>query len=357
MSQRMERVVLRRLRLPLKAPYRLSYRTFLEFEPILVEACDANGVVGWGEGHISPGSSAETREGGWAFCQAVAPELTGRPVPEGKAVVAARIQDSPVAATALLTALEMLEGHPVLRRREPATVPLSTPVNGLEPEEIAAEIEGKLAAGFGTFKVKVGEDVAADAERLTWVQKVVKDRARLRVDANRGFTLEQALAFARAVDWTGIELFEQPCKAEDWEANGAVAETCPAPVMLDEPICGMADVERAASMPGIGYCKVKLKRFGGLDPLLRAIERAKELGLKVVLGDGLSGDIGCWMEACAAAVTLDTAGEFNGFLKARERLLANPFVVEQARVLLPADYWPMLDRERLAAATVAELAV
>ena len=54
---------------------------------------------------------------------------------------------------------------------------------------------------------------------------------------------------------------------------------------------------------------------------------------------------------------LDTAGEFNGFLKAKERLLANLFAVEQARVLLPADYWPTVDRERLAAATVAELAI
>ena len=41
--------------------------TFTEFEPIIVVR-DSDGRVGWGEGHISPGSSRETREGGWAFC-------------------------------------------------------------------------------------------------------------------------------------------------------------------------------------------------------------------------------------------------------------------------------------------------
>ena len=49
-------------------PHVLSYRTFTEFEPIIVEVRDSDGRVGWGEGHISPGSSRETREGGWAFC-------------------------------------------------------------------------------------------------------------------------------------------------------------------------------------------------------------------------------------------------------------------------------------------------
>jgi len=38
-----------------------------EFEPIIVVQ-DSDGRVGWGEGHISPGSSRETRKGGWAFC-------------------------------------------------------------------------------------------------------------------------------------------------------------------------------------------------------------------------------------------------------------------------------------------------
>ena len=66
---KLQDLTLRMVRLPLIRPYVLSYRTFTEFEPIIVEARDADGRIGWGEGHISPGSSSETREGGWEFCR------------------------------------------------------------------------------------------------------------------------------------------------------------------------------------------------------------------------------------------------------------------------------------------------
>ena len=65
---KLQELKLRTIRLPLIRPYVLSYRTFTEFGPIIVEVRDSDGRVGWGEGHISPGSSRETREGGWAFC-------------------------------------------------------------------------------------------------------------------------------------------------------------------------------------------------------------------------------------------------------------------------------------------------
>ena len=60
---KLQEIVLRKVRLPLIRPYVLSYRTFTEFEPIIVEARDGDGRIGWGEGHISPGSSGETRDG------------------------------------------------------------------------------------------------------------------------------------------------------------------------------------------------------------------------------------------------------------------------------------------------------
>jgi len=71
-------ITLRIVRLPLIRPYVLSYRTYTEFEPIIVEVRDDDGRVGWGEGHISPGSSSETCEGGWAFCREHAQAIVGK---------------------------------------------------------------------------------------------------------------------------------------------------------------------------------------------------------------------------------------------------------------------------------------
>ena len=101
-------------RLPLIRPYVLSYRTFTEFEPIIVEVRDTDGRIGWGEGHISPGSSSETRDGGWTFCREHAAAIVGKDTSEAKAIIARDLAASKVAATALVTAIEMLEGHPLL---------------------------------------------------------------------------------------------------------------------------------------------------------------------------------------------------------------------------------------------------
>src|SRR5213082_1310900 len=105
---KLQEITLRAVRLPLIRPYVLSYRTFTEFEPIIVEVRDADGRIGWGERHISPGSSSETREGGWAFCREHAAAVVGKDTIEAKAIVAADMDVSKVAATALLTAIEML---------------------------------------------------------------------------------------------------------------------------------------------------------------------------------------------------------------------------------------------------------
>src|ERR1041385_6083177 len=126
---KLDTLTLRTVRLPLIRPYVLSYRTFTEFEPIIVEARDADGRIGWGEGHISPGASSETRQGGWEFCREHAAAAVGKDTVQAKAMIAANLNASKVAATALLTAIEMLEDHPLLRIDREVRLPLLTPFN------------------------------------------------------------------------------------------------------------------------------------------------------------------------------------------------------------------------------------
>jgi L-Ala-D/L-Glu epimerase len=346
---RLREIVLRTVRLPLIRPYVLSYRTFTEFEPILVEVRDSDGRIGWGEGHISPGSSRETRGGGWTFCREHAAAIIGKDAYAAKAIIAGNLNNSKVAATALLTAIEMLEGHPLLTVDQEVRLPLLTPFNSSTPGDIEQEIEQHLKDGFRTFKIKVGKSADDDARRVKLIQQAIASRATIRLDANRAYSEADACRFAAGLDPAGIELFEQPCPAEDWEANAKVASVSPVPVMLDEPICELSDVRRASAIANVGFCKLKLKRFGGLDLLREALDAVREWGMESVLGDGLSSELGCWMEACVARVTIRNAGEFNGFLKPKVRLFADPLRFVAGELVLPSGFTPTINAAVLAA--------
>jgi L-alanine-DL-glutamate epimerase-like enolase superfamily enzyme len=349
----LEEITLRKVRLPLIRPYQLSYRTFTEFEPIIVEVHSRDGRTGWGEGHISPGSSSETRDGGWTFCREQVEKLLGKDTGQAKAILTQAMPASKVAATALITAIEMLEGHPLLEIPSDTRLPLLTPFNSDEPAAIADEVERRLDEGFRTFKIKVGKDARADLARVGAIQKAIAGRATMRLDANRAYSETDACGFAAALDPAGIELFEQPCRAEDWDANAHVARVSTVPIMLDEPICALADIDRAAQIPNVKFCKLKLKRFGGLDLLRDALLHVRACGMEPVLGDGLGCEIGCWMEACVARETIRNAGEFNGFLKPKLRLFANPIRFEHGDLVLPRGFIPEIDSALLDEHTIA----
>ena len=347
-----DEITLYRVKMPLTVPYHVSYRVYDDFEPIIVEARDSDGRTGWGEGHISPGHTFETVDGGWQFCRAAAENLVGLPADDALAAIGARIPESPVAATSLVTAFEMLQGHDALTLDSDVSLPLLTPFHSTDHADFPAEVEARVAEGFRTLKVKVGKNWQEDAAKVKAVQEAAKGKASIRLDANRGFNREDGIKFAETLEPEGIELFEQPCESKAWDDNAAVAAVSKVPVMMDESIYDLDDIKRAGDIDGIGFVKLKLKKMGGLDRLRDGLNLIRRLGMVPVLGDGVSTELGCWMEACIARDTIDNAGEFNGFLKPRDRLFANPLRFADGALHMEAGYRPEIDRDALAAHTI-----
>jgi len=237
--------------------------------------------------------------------------------------------------------------------REDCSFCLLAPVNATERVALEAELEKLIALGYKSLKVKVGKDVHKDALRVNLISEIVGSRAQIRVDANRAYTVDEAIEFVSSVSGNAnIQLFEQPCSAEDWDANTKVAESSSVPIMLDEPICTLEDIKRAAGIPNVGFCKVKLKRFGSLESLAQGIQLIQQKGMQAILGDGLGCDVCNWMEAAMASKLIDTEGEFNGFLKHKDRLFRNPMKFDDGKVFLPKGYWPVLDYDVIDSLTV-----
>jgi L-Ala-D/L-Glu epimerase len=347
-------VHVRQLHLPLATPYKVSLLTMREFDPFVVEVRDDAGGHGFGEALIVPGYTTETVEGSWERCCSIARRIAGTSLEQARAIARGEVQAGAGAASAVLAALDMLAGHPALSPARDLAVPLLAPLHAEGRAALAHEIAQNLERGYRTLKVKVGFDWQRDLKHVETIQELTEGRASLRLDANQGFDAAAARAFGARLDPRGIELFEQPCAMSDWAANASAAAVSTVPVMLDESIYGVADIDRAAAIEGVGFVKLKLKKIGSIDMLEAALARIRALGLTPVLGDGVSLEIGCWMEACVAGRCLDNAGEMNGFLKTRERLFANPLPFAAGAIRVPAGYVPQIDRERLAGCTVRE---
>ena len=343
----LDRIIVRRLEVPLVAPYRLAFGAVKHFDSLVAECIARDGRTGLGEATVLTGYTDETIDDSWRAMRELATELVVLDTAAALRRLDSIVRDRPFVATAFGSALEMLEGSAHLRIDRETPVPILGLLGATGEEAMRDELERLLAAGYRTIKVKIGFDVTKDIEHVRTAQRLAHGRAAIRVDANQGYTADEGIAFARALDPAGIELFEQPCAAGDWDAHLAVARAANVPMMLDESIYAIADIERAAELGAASYIKVKLMKLGTLDALAGAIERIRSLGMKPVLGNGVACDLGCWMEACVAARHIDNAGEMNGFLKARTRLLTEPLELRDGALRLKPGFAPRLDLERL----------
>jgi L-Ala-D/L-Glu epimerase len=137
----------------------------------------------------------------------------------------------------------------------------------------------RRAAEYAVLKVKVGGP--DDLERLAAIRE--ETAVPLRVDANEGWTLEQARELVPALLELGVELIEQPFPAHDLESFRALRELAPRPpIVVDEGCHDLRDVARVA-----GYAdaiNVKLAKAGGMREALRMVHAARALGLSVMIG-------------------------------------------------------------------------
>ena len=344
-------IALRRLRLPLREPYKLAFGPVDAFDTVLVTLA-VEGRTGYGEATVLTGYTEETIDGSWALAKELAKALDGAGQTSAWTTLDGHLADAPFTVTAFRTAIEMATGHRSLSSIHRRSVPLLRILNTDKPAGIEREIEDAIAAGYRTLKIKVGFDVDADLERVRAIQRASRGRLQLTIDANQGYSREDGCRFAASLEPDAIRFFEQACHKDDWDAAVAVAKAATVPVMLDESIYDLGDVRRAAALKAARFVKLKLMKLGSLTALEQGLAEARALGLEPVLGNGVATDIGCWMEACVGAGQVSTAGEMNGFLKPRRPIVTNPLRVLDGQLVVPPGHAPVLDEDAIAAQTV-----
>ena len=128
------------------------------------------------------------------------------------------------------------------------------------------------------YKIKLGTE--RDIDIVRELRK--HSSATFRVDANCGWTADQTIANAPLLKDLGVEFIEQPLPPDKWEDYRRVCSQSALPIIADESCIVESDVEKCAGLfHGIN---IKLVKCGGLTPARRMITRARQLGLKVMVG-------------------------------------------------------------------------
>ena len=306
---RIERLEVVSYALPFAAPY-VTARGRLERRDVVLVRIHAGGLAGLGEavplslrgGDPLAHVVAELERNGVLLAGAeIDPAQWARPT----ARLLGDISGPAAAAieTALLDLAGQVSGEPAWRllgARDDRAVRCNATLTAAAPDEVARQALAWAERGFETFKLKAGMD--GDVAQVNAVRAALGSSARLRVDANGVWTVDEATARLAAMG--PLELAEEPVAG--LEAMAQLRTDTAPPLVADESIASLADAERADDIGACDMATVKIAKVGG--PIAAAaIARV----LPVYLSSALDGPVGI-TAAAHLAQALPDAGVAHG---------------------------------------------
>ncbi len=251
---------------------------------MLVEL-NIEGYTGYGEASMVP-YMGESHESASAFLQKVDVAQLQPPFDYGHIMqyLDSIAPGNPAIKAAIDIALHDLEGKLLaqpcwqLLGSDPNDMPLTSYTIGIDtPDVIRAKVAE--AAGVKVIKVKLGS--ANDRELIETIRSVTD--LPLYVDANQGWhDRHAALDLLHWLHEQNVQLVEQPMSKTDIEGNAWLTERSPLPIIADEAVQRLTDVERAAgAYHGIN---IKLMKSAGMHEAMLMLNKARQSGLKVLIG-------------------------------------------------------------------------
>jgi L-alanine-DL-glutamate epimerase-like enolase superfamily enzyme len=321
------------LNLRTRHPFIIARGGQSDYRTVWVRLTDRDGVEGWGE--AAPARIyGETTETVLAALQVYGEHLPEDPfaIEDIERRWETSLQLNPSARGALSAALHDLVGKklgiPVFRLwgLDAARAPRSTFTIGIDTAE---KLRQKVleAEQYPILKIKLGSD--RDLEILQTIRGLTDKE--LRVDANTGWNLKQAIRMLPVLEEFGVTVLEQPLPASDLEGLAAVTRASRIPVIADESCLTAADIPPlVGKVDGIN---IKLAKCGSLREALRMIAVARAHHMMVM--------VGCMIES---SIAITAAAHFTPLvdivdLDGAALLGSDPFVgatIDGGQVRLPA---------------------
>ncbi|MGQ9618232.1 MAG: mandelate racemase/muconate lactonizing enzyme family protein [Candidatus Aminicenantia bacterium] len=286
--------------IPMVKPFRIAIGVMEGAYDVLIRIHTDQGIVGVGEACPFPPITGETQETNISVAKVLRENLIGKDPLKIEGIFKdfgtfVHTNPSIIAAfdMALYDILGKVADLPLYRLlggdrnsfETDLTVDLDT------PEKMAVMAKEVINKGYKIIKIKVGQDPSLDIERLSAVRESVGYKYPIRIDANQGWNVPQAIEALRKMEKFDIQFCEQPVPAWNIEGMRIVRNETPIPIMADESLFSPMDAVKLIKAEACDYFNIKLMKSGGIKNGMKISNIAESAGIKCMVGSMLESKV------------------------------------------------------------------
>lgn len=291
---RISQVELYKIFIPLKEPFVISLGPIPNAENVLVIIRTDQGITGFGECSPFMSINGESMDTCFAVGQYFAKLFKGK----NALAIEDRVNDmdrliygnSSIKSAFDMALYDIISQHAGLPLYKylggdmNKTIITDYTVSIGDPVKMAEDALNIKKQGYPAIKIKLGRDGRKDVERIRAIRQAVGPEIPLRIDANQGWSAEEAVETLKALAQFDIQHCEEPIPRWAFMDLPRVRKESPIPIMSDESCGDEHDAERLIKLQACDYMNIKLGKSGGIFKALKMVKLAEEANLHLQVG-------------------------------------------------------------------------
>lgn len=279
----------------LKVPFKTALRETSQVEFIRVYVKNKDGQIGIGEAPATKVITGEDIEIIINFIDSVKNHFINLPTEECLSVLHSNINIGSSAKAALEMAfisLYLKEKNQsyieYFKVKDLTSLKTDITISLADYEVMLSEAKKACKTGMDILKVKLGSDIS---HSIKIIQKISYElpQAKILVDANQAWSLDDTLEFIKTMKNVKIELIEQPVIASDLSTLKTITQASHIPILADEAVFSLEDAKRVIESKSADMINIKLMKCGGVTKAIEILEFAREKNVVCMLGSMLEG--------------------------------------------------------------------
>ena len=159
------------------------------------------------------------------------------------------------------------------------------------PEAMAVKARDFVSSGAAILKVKLGKDALKDIERIRLIREAAGEGIRIRVDANQGWSFDDAVIALNGISKYQIEFCEQPMRTWYDDRLPELKRISPVKIMADESVFNHHDARKQINTDSCDFINIKFSKSGGIFEAKKIHDLAAGKGIACMMGGMLESRI------------------------------------------------------------------